>query len=250
MAEDLHLTDLPPDYADSRGRALIDWDLYLPEDPWIADGERCAAAEIHSGAGFRTKPQLLQAMIERAIAAGVPFAWVTADEAYGDNGPLLRFLEQTARLRKGFGLRGPAGRCPPHARARATGMPAAFRHCRHPAGSPVGRRRRAGLGPRPGGHLRAHTDKATRGKPAPQPGQPHLQPIPARPAQSRRTRVLPAQRPLEDLSAHHGESKRNRRHRRRGSGPDPISRQPATRNSPRSPHCINSILGVPVPVAP
>jgi SRSO17 transposase len=41
-----------------------------------------------------TKPQLLQAMIERAITAGVPFGWVTADEAYGDNGPLRAFLEQ------------------------------------------------------------------------------------------------------------------------------------------------------------
>jgi SRSO17 transposase len=43
---------------------------------------------------FRTKPQLLQAMIERAVAAGVPFSWVTADEAYGDNGPLRAFLEE------------------------------------------------------------------------------------------------------------------------------------------------------------
>jgi SRSO17 transposase len=33
-------------------------------------------------------------MIERAIAAGVPFRWVTADEAYGDNGPLRAFLEE------------------------------------------------------------------------------------------------------------------------------------------------------------
>ena len=33
-------------------------------------------------------------MIERAIAAGVPFSWVTADEAYGDNGPLRAFLEE------------------------------------------------------------------------------------------------------------------------------------------------------------
>jgi SRSO17 transposase len=32
-------------------------------------------------------------MIERALEAGVPFGWVTADEAYGDNGPLRRHLE-------------------------------------------------------------------------------------------------------------------------------------------------------------
>jgi SRSO17 transposase len=33
-------------------------------------------------------------MIERAITAGIPFGWVTADEAYGDNGPLRFFLEE------------------------------------------------------------------------------------------------------------------------------------------------------------
>ncbi|SDI59565.1 SRSO17 transposase [Sinosporangium album] len=80
-------------YASPRGRALIDRDLYLPRESWIADADRCAAAKIGPEVGFRTKPQLLQAMIERALAAGVPFAWVTADEAYGDNGPLRRFLE-------------------------------------------------------------------------------------------------------------------------------------------------------------
>ncbi len=34
-------------------------------------------------------------MIERAIAAGVPFGWVAADEAYGNNGPLRAWLEDT-----------------------------------------------------------------------------------------------------------------------------------------------------------
>lgn len=34
-------------------------------------------------------------MIERAVAAGLPFAWFTADEAYGDNGPLRTWLEET-----------------------------------------------------------------------------------------------------------------------------------------------------------
>lgn len=81
-------------YASSRGRALLDRELYLPQDSWIASPERCAAAKIPAQTGFATKPQLLQAMIERTLAAGVPFGWVTADEAYGDNGPLRHFLEE------------------------------------------------------------------------------------------------------------------------------------------------------------
>ena len=57
-------------------------------------GPRLAAAEVPEGHAFATKPQLLPAMIERAVAAGLPFAWFTADEAYGDNGPLRAFLEE------------------------------------------------------------------------------------------------------------------------------------------------------------
>jgi SRSO17 transposase len=33
--------------------------------------------------GFATKPRLAKRMIEQAIAAGVPFAWVAADNVYG-----------------------------------------------------------------------------------------------------------------------------------------------------------------------
>jgi SRSO17 transposase len=33
--------------------------------------------------GFATKPQIAGRMIDRAIAAGVPFAWVTGDSVYG-----------------------------------------------------------------------------------------------------------------------------------------------------------------------
>jgi SRSO17 transposase len=67
-------------------RALIDRDLYVPRS-WTADRERCASAGIPEDTRFATKPQLAQAMIERAVAAGIPFAWFTADEVYGDNGP-------------------------------------------------------------------------------------------------------------------------------------------------------------------
>ena len=80
-------------YASPKGRALIDRELYLPKS-WTADQARLEAGRVPGKRGFKTKPQLLQAMIERAVAAGVPFAWVTADEAYGDNGPLREFLEK------------------------------------------------------------------------------------------------------------------------------------------------------------
>lgn len=79
-------------YASPKGRALVDRELYLPRS-WTDDQERLAAAKIPEDTGFQTKPQLLKAMIERAIAARVPFSWITADEAYGDNGPLRAFLE-------------------------------------------------------------------------------------------------------------------------------------------------------------
>jgi SRSO17 transposase len=79
-------------YASPRGRALVDRELYLPRS-WTGDGQRLAAAGVPEGTGFRTKPQLLELMIERAVTAGIPFGWVTADEAYGDNGPLRSYLE-------------------------------------------------------------------------------------------------------------------------------------------------------------
>jgi SRSO17 transposase len=42
---------------------------------------------------FATKPRLAQAMLSRAIAAGVPFAWFTADEVYGQAKYLHAWLE-------------------------------------------------------------------------------------------------------------------------------------------------------------
>jgi SRSO17 transposase len=46
---------------------------------------------------FLTKPQLAQLMIERAIAAGVPFSWVVGDEVYGNDRRLRVWLEQQER---------------------------------------------------------------------------------------------------------------------------------------------------------
>jgi len=79
-------------YASRKGRALIDRELYLPVS-WTNDRERCRAAAIPDDVEFATKPVHARMMLERAIAAGVPFAWFTADEAYGQNPGLRTWLE-------------------------------------------------------------------------------------------------------------------------------------------------------------
>jgi SRSO17 transposase len=76
----------------SGGRALIDRELYIPES-WTGDRDRCRQAGISDEVGFATKPELARQMIARAQAAGVPFAWVTGDEAYGQNPGLRDWLE-------------------------------------------------------------------------------------------------------------------------------------------------------------
>src|SRR5919204_4202436 len=71
-------------YASDRGAALIDRALYLPEG-WSGDPARRRAASIPEPVEFQTKPQLARSMLERALDAGVPTGWVTADEAYGQD---------------------------------------------------------------------------------------------------------------------------------------------------------------------
>src|SRR5580693_114020 len=79
-------------YASRFWHALIDRELYVPRS-WAEDPERCRAAGIPQEAEFTTKPRQAQAMIARAVAAGVPFAWFTADEAYGQARWLQAWLE-------------------------------------------------------------------------------------------------------------------------------------------------------------
>jgi SRSO17 transposase len=79
-------------YASPKGRAMIDRELYLPES-WTDDSARCRAAKVPEQVGFRTKPELAQVMLERALDAGVPAAWVTADEVYGGSPALRQWLE-------------------------------------------------------------------------------------------------------------------------------------------------------------
>ena len=80
-------------YASPAGRALIDAELYLPRS-WTGDRARCAQAGVPGEMGFATKPELARVMLARALDAGVPARWVTADEAYGQDHKFRAFLEQ------------------------------------------------------------------------------------------------------------------------------------------------------------
>jgi SRSO17 transposase len=79
-------------YASPCGHAVVDRELYVPKG-WIADADRRAAAGVPEQVTFATKPELARVMLERALAAGVPAAWVTADEVYGGNPSLRGSLE-------------------------------------------------------------------------------------------------------------------------------------------------------------
>ena len=69
-------------YVSRHGHAFIDRTLYLPK-AWTDNPARLAAAHVPDGTAFATKPAIAAAMIARAIAARVPFAWVAADSVYG-----------------------------------------------------------------------------------------------------------------------------------------------------------------------
>src|SRR6478609_2606605 len=69
-------------YVSDRGHAFIDRSLYLPQS-WAEDPARRAAAHVPQQNAFVTKPEIAAQMIERALAAGVPFAWVVGDSIYG-----------------------------------------------------------------------------------------------------------------------------------------------------------------------
>jgi SRSO17 transposase len=80
-------------YAGATGAALVDRELYLPQE-WVADGPRCRQAGVPEATEFATKPELARRMIERALDADAPCGWVAADEVYGNDRKLRRWLEE------------------------------------------------------------------------------------------------------------------------------------------------------------
>jgi SRSO17 transposase len=121
-------------YAGRRGHAFLDRELYLPND-WCEDRSRCRAAGIPDAVAFRTKPELARVMLTRALDAGVPAAWVTADEVYGGDRRLRIMLEQrgqpfvlAVKTSEPLFPTGVPGRAQPRADAIAATLPASAWH--------------------------------------------------------------------------------------------------------------------------
>jgi SRSO17 transposase len=84
-------------YVTREFHALIDGDLYLPEETWSNDRARCRAAKIPDDVVYRAKWKIALELIEKSILEGVSMRWLTADEGYGR---CREFRERVA----GFGL--------------------------------------------------------------------------------------------------------------------------------------------------
>ena len=76
----------------SRGRTLIDRELYLPR-AWCDDADRLREAGVPEERTLATKPQLARDMIRRALDQGLRPKWVLGDEVYGSDSKTRRLLE-------------------------------------------------------------------------------------------------------------------------------------------------------------
>jgi SRSO17 transposase len=70
-------------YAAGDFHGPLDQDLYLPEETWSEDRERCREAGIPEDVVYRPKWQIGLDLLDRSLMEGIPISWFTADEAYG-----------------------------------------------------------------------------------------------------------------------------------------------------------------------
>ena len=86
-------------YAGAHGHTLVDRRLYLTAG-WLGDPVKRASprAAVPADVHFRTKLDLAAEMLGCAAERGhLPYAWVTADAAYGDSHDLRRLVAEQSR---------------------------------------------------------------------------------------------------------------------------------------------------------
>ncbi len=88
----VHLTYVAREFA-----AIIDSDLYLPED-WAEDKIRRVEAGVLDEVTFRKKWEIALELLARAKREGVPICWVTTDEFHGRASEFLLGVEGLGML--------------------------------------------------------------------------------------------------------------------------------------------------------
>jgi SRSO17 transposase len=76
---------------DGKFRAMLDSDLYLPKEGW--DAARRQEAGIPDSAVYRAKHEMGLEQLRRALANGMRFGWILADEWYGEKPSFIQGLE-------------------------------------------------------------------------------------------------------------------------------------------------------------
>jgi SRSO17 transposase len=79
-------------YAAGDFHALLDGELFVPEETWHHDRTRCRAVGIPDDVVYRPKWEIALAQVRRALGNGVRFSWLTFDEGYGGKPAFLREL--------------------------------------------------------------------------------------------------------------------------------------------------------------
>ena len=74
--------------------AMLDSDLFLPDESWDRDRTRCKQAHVPEDIAYRPKWMIALEQIERATANGVRFDWLVFDAGYGGKPEFLRLLEE------------------------------------------------------------------------------------------------------------------------------------------------------------
>lgn len=74
-------------------RCMVDSELFLPEESWSNDRERCRAAGIPDDVVYRPKWRIALELLDRATLNGLRFGWLTFDAGYGMHSDFMTALD-------------------------------------------------------------------------------------------------------------------------------------------------------------
>lgn len=84
--------------ASGEARCMADSDLFLPEESWSNDRERCRKAGIPDEVVYRPKWKIALELLDRTRKHGVRFGWHTFDAGYGMHSEFMTELDQRGAL--------------------------------------------------------------------------------------------------------------------------------------------------------